>query len=153
MRIDISLVYYTFMRLNRFWFWLLVIGLGFIQTSVVRINWLLLVGLWLATADRWVEVWLAGLSLDLIQGTRLGMEAASLLGIGVGVKLLTQKLVVLNWWQWGLVIGGSDVIIKLITERSWQWQETGWLLAVSGLLSLARLKWLKSDKQLKLKLD
>lgn len=153
MRMDISLVYYILMRLNRFWFWLLVIGLGFIQTSVIRINWLLLVGLWLATADRWVEVWLAGLSLDLIQGTRLGMEAASLLGIGIGVKLLTQKLVVLNWWQWGLVIGGSDVIIKLITERSWQWQETGWLLAVSGLLSLARLKWLKSDKQLKLKLD
>lgn len=153
MRRDICLVYYTFMRLNRFWFWLLVIGLGFIQTSVVRINWLLLVALWLATADRWVEVWLAGLSLDLIQGTRLGIEAASLLGIGIGVKLLTQKLVILNWWQWGLVIGGSDVIIKLITERSWQWQETGWLLAVSGLLSLAKLKWLKSDKQLKLNLD
>lgn len=150
---DISLVYYIFMRLNRFWFWLLVIGLGFIQTSVVRINWLLLVGLWLATTDRWVEVWLAGLSLDLIQGTRLGIEAASLLGIGIGVKLLTQKLVALNWWQWGLVIGVSDVIIKLITERSWQWQETGWLLAVSGLLSLAKLKWLKSDKQLKLELD
>lgn len=128
------------MRLNRLWFWLLVIGLGLIQTSAIRINWLLLVGLWLATADRWVEVWLAGLSLDLIQGTRLGIGAASLLGIGIGVKLLTQKLAVLNWWQWGLVIGGSDVIIKLITERSWQWQETGWLLAVSGLLSLAKAK-------------
>lgn len=150
---DISLVYYIFMRLNRFWFWLLVIGLGLIQTSVIRINWLLLVGLWLATADRWVEVWLVGLSLDLIQGTRLGMEAGSLLGIGIGVKLLTQKLIALNWWQWGLVIGVSDVIIKLLSERSWQWQETGWLLAVSGLLSLARFKWLKSDQQLKLKLD
>lgn len=70
------------MKIKSILFWLGIISLSLIQTSLVKINLLAVVILWLGYKAKWLEIWLVGLILDLISGGRLGINAIIFLLIG-----------------------------------------------------------------------
>jgi len=129
-----------------------LIGLMFWQSSVSSINWLVLAVLWLALEKRWLEIWLLGLSWDLIAGRQLGLSSVAFLLSGLLVYGYGQRLSQWQWLFWLIIIGISDILTALVLG-DWQWQNTLWLIAGAGLGWLV-LSFLKSRQrgQLRLKI-
>jgi len=80
-----EIVYHGVMERIRLIIWLLAISLMVLQTSVVGGNWLWLVVAWWGARGDFLEIFLAGLALDLIGGTRLGVTSLEFLGGGLVV--------------------------------------------------------------------
>jgi len=71
------------------------LGLGLLiilQTSVFEYNWLFLIAAWFGIKQRWWEIFILGLVLDLVAGARIGLSSMQFLLVGGGVSLITQQL-------------------------------------------------------------
>jgi len=122
----------------------------FWQSSVSRINWLVLVMLWLALEKRWLEIWLLGLVWDLIAGRQLGLGSMAFLLSGLLVYGYSQRLSQWQWLFWLIIIGISDVLTAVILGN-WQWQNSLWLIMGTGFGWLI-LGFLKSRQKEELRL-
>jgi len=130
---------------------IILIGLMFWQSSVSSINWLILAVLWLALEKRWLEIFLLGLSWDLIAGRQLGLGSIAFLLSGLLVYGYSQKLSQWQWLFWLIIIGISDVLTALILG-SWQWQNSLWLIAGASFGWLV-LSFIKSRQREQLRLN
>ncbi len=59
--------------------WMLILSLSLLQSSYTNINWLWLVVIWLGLKERWVEILIVGIILDLVSGTRIGLSSLQFL--------------------------------------------------------------------------
>jgi len=130
---------------------IILIGLMFWQSSVSSINWLILAVLWLALEKRWLEIFLLGLSWDLISGRQLGLGSIAFLLSGLLAYGYSQRLSQWQWLFWLIIIGVSDILTAFILG-DWQWQNSLWLIAGASFGWLA-LGFLKSRQREQLRLN
>ena len=82
-----------------------ILGLVLVQTSITRVNWLIIVAVWLGLDQRWGEMFGWGLLLDLAAGERLGQSSGLFLLVGGGVYWLN------SWLRWR--VRSEDIHLRL----------------------------------------